>query len=563
MRAMHTSFRDILWAVVAGAALAACNDSVAVVGPDGGTDTDTDADTDADTDTDTDTDADETWEGVGLVDVSAPDEFTVVVGFSGAPPAADAGNAAIYALDSDVGALAVESVTYDAAEHVATLATAKQKLGITYTLTVTPPPDGATPLQDDFLSADTATLWVVDFGSYTYEQIVAARSAVGENSVAYVEAGQFGDPSWAVQNFDDNVFPIETELFCDPPDMDGNGKIVILGLDGGDYYGGYFDPMNTYTEAELEGTGYHSNEMEIIHINVAWGDFDSGNVIVPHEFQHLLYQERHPDNDYETDTYHNEGLAECAVRAVNGSYEQAVGYYYGDSSGIIGGGLSLVDWVYAQYENYVLAFMFLSYIASQLDGEATYGDLFDLDVGAPDAVEEFLVAELGIDFGETQLNQMIAAFVQAETGPYGYEGFLELGGQVPPHVAPGTSSVDLEPFAGTYFLLDQASVDYPGTQGANVVYAGITGAGAVDLEAPFDVDGGALVVLNTNLEFVEFPTEHSGPDVAASGGGKALEAELASGVVSPTWTDPPPAVFTHPELMARWRAAREARLGIR
>jgi hypothetical protein len=567
--------RDRLWivllAVAAAAAASACNESITVVGPDAGadTDTDTDTDTDMDTDTDTGTGVDGSWDGIALESVDAPDEFTVLVGFAGAPPAADAADVAIYALTSDVGALAVQSVVYDEAAHEAALTTDKQKLGITYTLTVTPPVDGAAALEEDFLSADTATFWVVDFASYDYYQIVANRNAVGDNAVAYVEQGMYGDGSWPVANFDDQVFPIETAAFTDPPDMDGNGKIVILGLDGGDYYGGYFDPINTYTQAQLDAwgyVGYHSNEMEIIHVNVGYGDFDSGGVIVPHEFQHLLYQERHPNNDW-LDTYHNEGLAECAVRLVNGSYDQATGYYFGDYSGMIGGGISLVDWGYSVYENYVVAFMFWSYIAGQLGGVDGYSDIFDQDSGAPDAIEEFLVGALGTDFGETQLNQMIAAWVQADTGVYGYEGILDLGGQVPPRVAPGTSSVDLEPYAGTFFPLDQASVGYPGTQGANVVYAGIDGSGAVDLAAPFDVSGGALLVLNTDLYITHdypptYPTEHSGPDVAAAGG-KALAAAFEAGVVSPTWTDPPPAIFTDPPRFAAWRDARELQLGIR
>ena len=564
-----------LWILAACAAAACSDDPIYVVPPPTGTDTDSDTDSDVDTDADTDTDTEAgSWEGVGIEDARAPDEYSVIVGFVGAPPASEAGSLAIYALDSDVGTLAVESVVYDADEHVATLVTARQKLGITYTLTVTPPDDGAAPLEADFLSADMAELWVVDFASSDYEQRVFDRNAVGENAVAYVEEGQFGDGSWAVQNFDDEVFPTETGLFTDPPDMDGNGKIVILGLNGGGYYGGYFDPINTYTEAQLISWGwydygYRTNEMELIHIAVDWGDFDSGGVVVPHEFQHLLYQERHPENDW-LDTYHNEGLAECAVRAVNGDYDQAIGYYFGDSSGMIGGGLSLVNWGYGVYENYVLAFMFWSYVASQLDGLDTYGAIFDLDTGAPDDMEEFLVAELGTDFGATQLNQMIAVWVQAETGAYGYNGFLDLGDQVPPHAAGGTTSLDLEPYGGTFFPLDQASVDYPGTQGANIVYAGINGSGAADFTAPFDVDGGALAVLNTNLFIThdyppdEYPTEHSGPDVAASGGGKGPEGELvAPGAISLTWTDPPPAVFLHPERFAEWRAVREAQLGLR
>jgi len=569
MKEFHSRLWIAVRMVAACAAATGCNESVAIIGSDAGTDadTDTDSDTDADTDTDSDTDTDTdtdsdteaSWEGIELDDVSAPDEYTVLVGFAGAPPAAEAGDASIYSLGSDVGSLAVESAGYDEAEHVATLTTAKQKLGITYTLTVAPPEE-STALEADFVSADTATFWIVDFASYEYEQITAERNAVGEHCVAYVQEDYFAFAAEAQDNFDANVFPIETALFTDPPDMDGNGKIVMLGIDCGGYCGGFFDPINTYTEESLEGSGYHSNEMELIHIAVEWGDFDGGRSIVPHEFQHLLYEERHPGSD-DSDFYHNEGLAECAIMAVNGDYDQGVEYYFGDPGGLLGAGeVSLVHWTYLLAENYVLSYMFWMYVAGQLGGVDGFSDIFDIDSGSPYDVQAFFEDEIGTDFAETQRNQLIATAVQAETGVYGYGGIIDIGGYTPPHVAPGVSSVQLQPFTGTTFFLDQASVSYPGTQGEHIVYAGVDGAGAVDLEEPFGVDGGALVVLNANFEFGSFPEEHSGPDVAASDG-KAMKAALAAGDISPTWTDPPPAIFVRPDLRQRWVEARRRQLG--
>jgi hypothetical protein len=574
MKIHRSRFGTLAWAVALLAA-GACHESVLVVGPAPGTDTDTDADTDTDTDvdadadtdadTDTDSDTEPEWTGVTLDDVYAPDEYTVIVEFAGGPPAAEAGEAALYGLTEGADDLAIEAIEYDAGEQVATLTTAKQKLGVTYTLAVAPPEE-TPPLTADFLSADTATFWVVDFATYEYEQIVADRRAVGEHGVAYIEQSMWTNADLAMEDFDENVYPVETALFTDTPDMDDNDRIVLLGLDGGEFYGGYFDPINTYTEEQLISWGwydygYRSNEMEIIHINVAWGEFDSGGTIVPHEFQHLLYQERHPMNDW-LDTYHNEGLAECAVRAVTGDYDQAIGYYFADYSGMIGAGLSLVNWGYAVYENYVLAFMFWSYVAAQLDGVDTYGALFDLDSGAPDVVQEFFLDELGTDFGGTQLDQMLAVWIRGESGAYGYEGFLDLDGMPPPpHVPAGTSSVDLEPYAGAFFPLGEASVDYPGTQGEHIVYAGIDGDGAADYTAPFAVDGGALVTLNTHLFIThdyppdEYPPEHSGPDLAASGD-KATAAAIADGHFSPTWTDPPPAVFLERDRLQRWVEAR-------
>ncbi len=534
---------------------------------------DTDSQSDDDTGSDTvDTETDESWDGVKLDSVIAPDEYSVVVVFDGTPPASDLGMASTYTIGSDVGALTIEGVEYEPSTSTLVLTTEKQKLGTTYTLTVSAA-EAPEELSQEFPSADTAQFWVVDFASAGYSQFIltANREVIGEHNVVYIEEGWYSMGADAASaKFDAEVFPVETAMFTDAPDIDGNGKITILGLNGQGYYGGYFSPVNAYPESYTWSSwGLHSNEMEIIHINVAGGgSFDEGEGIVPHEFQHLLYQEDHPMSDW---TYHNEGLAESAVRLVNGEYPTAVGYYFADYYGMIGDGdVSLVNWTYAQYENYVTAFLFFAYIAGQLDGVDTYGDLFDLPSGEPSEIDAFLQAELGISFGQAQLNQMVANWVQADSGEYGYEGFVDMGGQVPPRVSNGTESVTLQPFAGTYFPMTVDSVDYPGTQGEHIVYAGINSSGLVDMVAPFDVSGGgALVVLNANFQYDTFPSEDSGPDIPAGSGSKAgystfdmtdsIHDVFESGV-PPAWFDPPPYNPLDPEPFHRWQAATAARL---
>ena len=534
---------------------------------DGGTDTG-----DGDTDTGSDTGVETGWGTITIMDVSAPDEYTVELDLHGVPPGEETADVDSYEIGSDFGSLAIESASYDSDAKTVTLTTTKQKVGITYLLKITADaaPDD---LEKSFLSADTAEFWVFDFAGsgYGQYQITANRAYVGQLCVVYLEEGFY--PSNLMESaayFDSDVYPIETDLFIDAPDQDGNGKITMLGLNGQDYYGGYFAPTNAYSDDfTYSNWGIHSNEMELIHINVAYGDFDHSGSIVPHEFQHLLYQERHGFND--SWTYHNEGLSESAVRAVNGDYQYAIGFYFGDYQGLIGAGaVSLVNWTYVQYENYVTAFLFWGYIAGQLDGVDTYSDIFHLNTGDPDEVDTFLEAQMGLTFTEAQFNQMIATWVQDPTGPYGYEGFLSLNGSTPPCVSPGVSSVDLEPFAGTYFSFSQDSVDYPGTQGADIVYAGIDSAGNVDLTPPFDKQDGALVVLNSDFQHDSFPTQHSGPDIAAGSKGVDYLGDPSSnplmwtgvfdGVFPPTWYDPPPYNPENPEPFQRWKEAAEQRL---
>ena len=69
------------------------------------------------------------------------------------------------------------------------------------------------------------------------------------------------------------IHPIETETFRAPPDRDDNGKILLLGLDGGEGYAGYFNPINTLSPAEAAQFDVNTNAMEIVDFNVTIGPY--------------------------------------------------------------------------------------------------------------------------------------------------------------------------------------------------------------------------------------------------------------------------------------------------
>jgi hypothetical protein len=443
--------------------------------------------------------------------VRAPDEHSVAVEFTSDP--GDALESALaYAIDSAaVGPLAVDSVSYDPATHVATLGTPRQKLGIEYTLTITSPGSTVDGEGASFLSADTARFLATDFGSFEKYELVADRLAVGDRTVVYLEQGQMASGADdLVDYFENQVWPIETELFTDPLDFDGNdGKVVFLGLDGGPYYGGYFDPTDEYPSGQF---GWPSNEVDMIYLNTAFGYLAEPHTVA-HEFQHMLYHAEHGLSLQEDWAYHNEGLSECAVRLVLGQNDYAVQTFYADPDGLLAQGISLVNWQFANFTQYALAYMFWTYLAAQLDGTDTYGELFHLPTGSPANVDAFVQQKLGVGFGIAQMRMMMATWVQAPSGMYSFTTMETLPGPQPPAVSTGTTSVELEPFTGAFFKLATSPVDYPGSQGPNILYAGVQG-GVVDFDAPFDVSGGALLVMNTTLN-PSFPTEPSGPDLPA------------------------------------------------
>lgn len=495
------------------------------------------------------------------IDASAPDETTVVIRFNVALDAPTIGATTTYTIASDLGPLDVESANVGADRSTVRLTTEKQKLGVSYQLTIRSPGHVIDGLSDPFIAADTASFWASDFDSPTYEDYVveAERAAVGEHCVIYVERGHSAmDPEESAREFDEKIFPIATNLYIDAPDFDENERIVILGLDGGDHYGGYFSAINQYPDDEMfEQWGYHSNEMEMVYINLAGIGYVDTTHVTPHEFAHLLYHERH-GLQYEYFAYHDEGLAEAAVLAVHGENEYAPYHYVTDPSGAIGRGVSLVNWDVGDYDQYARAFLLWSYVASRLGGIEALGDIFEQD-GHPVMMDAYFTAELGTDFMTTFRDMLVATWVQAATGPQGFEQLITLPGN-PPTAPLGTTSLDLEPFGAAFFRLPVAAVDYPGTEGPNIRYTGLNASNEVDVDAPFDVGGGVLLAMNTHIEATEFTPEHSGPDVALDlgGSGSGAPAPLPPPVAGRTrvFLDPPPMHPAYREHLRKWEQAR-------
>jgi hypothetical protein len=479
----------------------------------------------------------------------APTQYSFEVRFQEEPPP-EALEASSYTATGKFGPVAIESASYDPASRTLTLGTGKQKLGVEYTLTLSAA--GAwNGLAATFYSADTARFWAHDLasGGFDQYQLTAARKDVGEHVVVYVAEGQsVNNAAVTVSFFDEKIYPIETELFHPAPDRDENGKIVLLGLDGKGAYGGYFSSLNAMSDAEaLALWGLHSNETEMVYINVEGGSFDNEHVVA-HEFAHLLYHEEpaHHGNYYYA--WHNEGLAECAVHAVNGDHPIAPWYYSYDPTGAIAAGTSLVHWEFGNYDQYVLSYLFLTYLASQTGGTAAYGTLFDLN-GAPEAIDAHIQSELGIGFAEAHARSLVATWAQDVTGPYSYQGMVAFFGPPPA----GSGPVDLPPFAGAFRKPTSSPLLYPGNQGPDVIYFGINGLGAVASTEPFDTTGGALLIFNTSQEVFDPTPQPSGtvltPLLAmADTAGVTLARSLVR-------RHPPPLDPRRLEVVRRWQRA--------
>ena len=478
--------------------------------------------------------------------VSAPTRTTIEIRVEGDLSTAPTDPAA-FVVSSDFGSLEISAVAVNTGASTIELTTVNQKLGVSYQLVIAAPTSKLDQEGGEFLSADTAKLWATDLETGQDYEVIASRVGIGENLVLYATDDVVaGDIEETIQIFDEQIFPIETALINPPGDLDDNGKIVLLGLNGHGQYGGYFNPINAFTAEQAEEWGLHSNEMEMVYLNVAdIGGFDPMHV-VPHEFSHLLYNETHEfwEEDW---AWHNEGLAECAVHAVHGYNDWSPQVYVNSSE--LAAGMSLVQWEYANFDQYAQAYVFWTYVASRLGGVSGYGQLYD-ETGNPFAMNDFLMDHLGQSFADVQMDMMTAAWVQAPTGSYGFNGMLTLPGQ-PSSIELGNVS-GLSPYAGVFLTGAQSDIA-PTGQGPNIRVRGIDASGNVDDAAPFSSVGGALLVLNTLQEPEQTTPQPVGTFPQAIPAPSSLKPLVKARDLA--WKHPPPIKPANKRLIEKWRAA--------
>lgn len=476
----------------------------------------------------------------------APTEFEIRIQFAGLTEAPSLA-ASAYEVRASSAVLVVQAVSFDEVSKEVVLTTEKQPLGAELVLTLNLPESSLDGETASFLGADTAQFWAVDYeDNFSFFQVKGTRHAMGEHVVLYVTDDVDGanDTDETLAFFDDKIVPIESELFHSIPDLDQNGRVVILGLDGKGYYGGYFSGINSYRQSELPPE-YKSNEMEILFVSVP----DNGNrwapaEVVAHEFFHLLYNEEHGFGVADG-TWHNEGLATCATAIVTGSPNQfAIQTYLGSTQ--VQAGKSMVIWDYSNYDQYALSYMFLTYAAGQLGGIPGFQDLFK-ESGAPSDVSNLFEQRLGKNFSEMQLSFMAAAWVDAESGPLGFGGLIGLNGARPLVYSGG--SANLPTYGGVF--LQGAPNAVPSGAGPDVIHLGINSNNELDALSPFDTANGIVIALNGLQNSATSATEPSGV---------VLPAEVEPMAAQVSWESlrrlrmhPPPMSLTNREALLKWR----------
>jgi hypothetical protein len=155
---------------------------------------------------------------------------------------------------------------------------------------------------------DARGFWTVTQGPQPQPVQAEVRARLmreGEHIAVYLEEGyrfsaqgeadEAAQIAAAVTAFDEVIYPREVGLFGPCPDIDGNGKVILLltRLSGSN---GYFFPFDEMPEKEALASGFHSNQGEVLyHAFDQQGNRASWNVqSIAETFHELLHYSHDP-----------------------------------------------------------------------------------------------------------------------------------------------------------------------------------------------------------------------------------------------------------------------------
>lgn len=279
-----------------------------------------------------------------------------------------------------------------------------------------------------FSIGETKTFWAVDEYNGLYYTVTAQLKKIGNYSYVFVEDGQYISPGTInsiTDEFDNKIYPLDTNYFGSPPNIDGNQKIVILLLDIKDahnyisYYPpsvlGYFNPMDQMYYK-------YSNRLDMIYIDTytlitkkTWA------ATLIHEFQHLI----HYNYDVDEDAFINEGLSGYAEFL--GGYKNYEGW---DTFGHITSFVDspdnpLVDWD-NEIRDYGATTLFILYLSEHYGGNDTIKKLVAEKSNGITSINKVLKSEgYSETFNDVFSNWIIANYLDdpslnINSGKYGY-----------------------------------------------------------------------------------------------------------------------------------------------
>ena len=351
----------------------------------------------------------------------------------------------------------------------------------------------------------------------TWYDVPSTLRGIASRVLVYVENTQSVSDSLAQQiaeEFEEAIYDMVEENFGDVPDVDGNGKVILLLLDiidgftgSGGYVAGYFDPVHMFSKS----TFAESNEADMLFMDVNPGVPGSQAFYrtAAHELQHLVnFGNTVMVDGRAQDLWINEGLSAGAEYLYESSQVTSrINYHNVDPLETIRLGNSFFVWngyweqvvgdTLANYSTVYLFFQWLQLHAS--NGTGIYRDI----LGSTHRDYRTVVdaASTRISSSLSSWEAVISTWRHANifnesSGLRGYKGeiattrwgFLNTGGLEWP-TSPGEALL-IQTSGGQY--------TYPGGSGSSIRYHGInTATNTVDTTGP-TYSGDSVLVFNAN-----------------------------------------------------------------
>jgi len=244
--------------------------------------------------------------------------------------------------------------------------------------------------------------------------VTATLMAKSMHAYFYEDATLSVDPAavqQAADKFEATVWPRVTSVFGEPltPGVDGDPRIIVLQASLGGGTGGYYSGDDAY----LKSVRPLSNEAEMVYLDRATKPGgDAFNVVLAHEFQHLI----HARNDPAEEAWVNEGLSEDASGLVGGAVS-SINTFAGQPQ------TQLDDWEGGSLAHYGAGAAFFRYLASRFGGDASLGAIAREPGHGEAGVDQFLASSGGqVRFRDIFADWIAANVLNREAGPYGNPG---------------------------------------------------------------------------------------------------------------------------------------------
>lgn len=250
------------------------------------------------------------------------------------------------------------------------------------------------PAAPALLVGTERTFFAPDFRSMQQYAVSAVLRGVGNFCYVFVEDTEWNTRVTAatvqaiIRAFDAavptnpqrGIYLTLTEIFGAPPDIDRNGRIILLLLnirdkDNGDQYtAGFFNPADqsrgVLRHPGFRGFPIRSNEGEILYIDThpLNPNSETAHNVIAHEFQHIINWTHDPKES----TWVDEGCAEYASFLCGYSLQQHITAFEKTPT------ISLVTWPDTSNNllpHYGAAFLWMLYLHEKYGGIATVAEI--------------------------------------------------------------------------------------------------------------------------------------------------------------------------------------------